>query len=80
MHTLLCRAHPRSFNATFQSYYNDNAWSAEGAGSGLGSNMEYTATLRKELPQLLTKYGIRSMIDSSCGGMLWMPLVLKQAG
>jgi hypothetical protein len=27
---------------------------------------------------LIKKYGINSMLDSSCGSMHWMPLVLKE--
>jgi hypothetical protein len=33
--------------------------------------------VRGALIELLAKYKITSMMDSSCGSMLWMPLVLR---
>lgn len=34
--------------------------------------------IRSELPKLLQERGARSMVDTSCGSMLWMPLVLEE--
>ena len=53
-------------------------WGKGGGGSGDGSAVPYTATIRAALPALITKYKIRSMLDSSCGSMHWMPLVLRE--
>jgi hypothetical protein len=53
-------------------------WGAGGGGSGDGSNLLYTAMIRAALPAFIEKYKIRSMLDSSCGSMHWMPLVLRQ--
>lgn len=49
-----------------------------GEGSGLGSSVSYTKNIRATLPGLIKKYSINSMLDSSCGSMHWMPLVLKE--
>lgn len=49
-----------------------------GDGSGLGSSVPYTAKIRAALPALIKKYKINSMLDSSCGSMHWMPLVLRE--
>lgn len=43
-----------------------------------GSDLAWTSTLRAELPNIVTKYNVSSMLDSSCGSMHWMPLVLEQ--
>ncbi|MEV0129593.1 class I SAM-dependent methyltransferase [Dactylosporangium sp. NPDC050688] len=43
--------------------------------SGLGSNLEQTQTLRRELPPLLRELGVRSMLDIPCGDMFWMSRV-----
>jgi hypothetical protein len=53
-------------------------WGAGGGGSGDGSNLLYTAMIRAALPAFIEKYKIRSMQDSSCGSMHWMPLVLRR--
>jgi len=52
-------------------------WTSAGGGSGSGSTLPQTATLRAALPKLVQKYNINSMLDSSCGSMFWMPLVLR---
>ncbi len=62
--------------AQFERIYSTNMWGGNGRGSGVGSSLERTVTLREELPKLLRKYNIASMIDAPCGGMNWMPLVL----
>lgn len=61
----------------FSRVYRDKAWGVEGGGSGPESNLQQTATVRAALVSLLTRYNITSMLDSSCGGMTWMPLVLN---
>jgi hypothetical protein len=35
--------------------------------------------IRQELPRLIAKYNISSMLDSSCGSMHWMPEVVQAA-
>jgi hypothetical protein len=41
--------------------------------------LERTEKLRAYLLDVIVRYNISSMLDSSCGSMLWMPLVLKEA-
>ena len=53
-------------------------WGYEGGGSGLGSTLNYTANVRQQLLTVLSRYNISSMLDSSCGSMHWMPLVLQE--
>lgn len=40
--------------------------------SGSGSNLRQTATLRSELPPLLTRLGVRTFLDIPCGDLHWM--------
>ena len=40
--------------------------------SGEGSNLARTAVVRARLPGLLTRHGIRSMLDAPCGDFYWM--------
>jgi hypothetical protein len=55
------------------------AGAAGGEGSGPGSSLALTTRIRAALPALIKKYNINSMLDSSCGSMHWMPLVLREA-
>lgn len=43
--------------------------------SQLPSSVEH---IRAALPGVIKRYGIKSMTDSSCGSMLWMPSVLQE--
>ena len=40
--------------------------------SGLGSELDATAVLRAELPQLLKKLGVTSLLDAPCGDAGWI--------
>ncbi|MFE7121789.1 hypothetical protein ACFU99_40805, partial [Streptomyces sp. NPDC057654] len=40
--------------------------------SGNGSNLTQTATLRSELPGLLARLGVRTLLDIPCGDFYWM--------
>jgi hypothetical protein len=66
------------YREEFSRIYKQQIWGAVGGGSGAGSALSYTSNLRSALIELLTKYNIKSMLDSSCGGMVWMPLVLSK--
>jgi len=66
------------FRDRFTQIYANKVWSAAGGGSGDGSTLEYTSNIRRMLLDVLARYNISSMLDSSCGSMHWMPLVLQQ--
>ncbi len=42
---------------------------------GGGSTLEYTHHLRQQLPELLQRHNITSMLDAPCGDYSWMHLV-----
>jgi hypothetical protein len=54
-------------------------WGPGGGGSGDGSDQAYTANVRQQILNIIRRYNISSMLDSSCGSMHWMPLVLEEA-
>jgi hypothetical protein len=64
------------FREAFSMVYSKQIWGTAGGGSGAGSDVAYTTHIRNALINLLSKYRITSMLDSSCGSMAWMPLVL----
>jgi hypothetical protein len=43
-----------------------------------GSSLERTKNIRATLLDVITRYNITSMLDSSCGSMLWMPTLLQE--
>jgi hypothetical protein len=56
----------------FQRIHDTNLWGAPASVSGLGSEIEATATLRTELPQLFDKLGVTSLLDAPCGDAGWI--------
>jgi hypothetical protein len=56
----------------FQRIHNTNLWGAPASASGLGSEMNATATLRTKLPQLLAQLGATSLLDAPCGDAGWI--------
>ena len=61
---------------TFSNIFNKDLWQSnrkyKESKSGSGSYLKNTENLRRELPLLLKKYDIKSMLDIPCGDMHWM--------
>jgi hypothetical protein len=55
----------------FQQVYRDNSWQSSESRSGPGSTLERTEVLRRELPVVLTRLGVRTLIDAPCGDCNW---------
>jgi SAM-dependent methyltransferase len=56
----------------FRRIHDTNLWGAEASTSGLGSEIDATAVLRAELPRLLEKLGVTSLLDAPCGDAGWI--------
>jgi hypothetical protein len=61
-----------SLRERFQRIHDTNLWGAEASVSGLGSELDATATLRAELPALLRRLGVTSLLDAPCGDAGWI--------
>jgi len=62
---------------TGSSYIHEHRlWCGEESVSGPGSDTQQTATLVRELPLLLDRYQIRSILDIPCGDFHWMKRAL----
>jgi hypothetical protein len=61
-----------SSEARFTWIYRKNYWQSDESVSGTGSTLEYTANLRKKLPELFRKHSIKSVFDAPCGDFNWM--------
>ena len=67
----------------FQHIHDTGLWRAEASTSGLGSEMDATTVLRAELPRLLKKLGVASLLDAPCGDAGWInhaDLCVRYAG
>lgn len=56
----------------FALIYRTNLWGAETSQSGLGSELDATSWLRRELSQLLKRLEITTLLDLPCGDFTWM--------
>jgi glycosyltransferase involved in cell wall biosynthesis len=59
----------------FTSVYDNASWGSNESASGPGSELASTEAIRRELPLLLAKYGIKSVLDIPCGDYNWMSVV-----
>lgn len=62
----------------FSRIAEDNLWDGTESVSGPGSTMEATRLLREALPDLLGKYGVKSVLDVPCGDAYWITQVLPK--
>lgn len=56
----------------FERIYATNLWGAATTAAGLGSEASATETLRAELPLLLQRLGVTSLLDAPCGAAEWL--------
>jgi len=56
----------------FTSIYKTNKWNSKESVSGTGSEIRVTENLRSELPNLISEYNIKSILDLPCGDFNWM--------
>jgi hypothetical protein len=56
----------------FRRIHDTGLWRAASSVSGVGSGMDETAALRTELPRLLARLGITSLLDAPCGDAGWI--------
>lgn len=56
---------------TFTAIYESHFWIDDESRSGGGSNLYATEKIRKAIPGLFMKYGVRSVLDIPCGDFFW---------
>ena len=59
--------HPR----IFEQIYQHNSWQSAESRSGPGSTLKRTEVLRHELPAVLSRLGVRTLVDAPCGDCNW---------
>jgi hypothetical protein len=64
--------HRPSMKETFTNIFWCNEWRSQESVSGCGSTLSATETIRRELPALVARAGIRSILDIPCGDHHWL--------
>lgn len=62
----------------FTKIYEKNYWNDNESVSGHGSNLISTKFIRKEIPSLLKKLDVKTMLDAPCGDFYWMKKIINQ--
>lgn len=63
----------------FEYLYKNRSWGGVTSVSGSGSDPDQTEILVQELPHLLTRFGISSLLDIPCGDFNWMKRIHLEA-
>jgi SAM-dependent methyltransferase len=61
-----------SVKEKFIEIYENNLWGSAESISGSGSEIQNTKVIQNELPVLLRKFNIKSILDIPCGDWNWM--------
>lgn len=61
----------------FTWIYKNNYWGYESV-SGAGSTIRYTQNIRKELPNIISQFKIKTVLDAPCGDFNWMKVLLPE--
>jgi hypothetical protein len=67
-----------SIKQRFTEIYHSNYWDDTHSLSGSGSNLKSTKGVIKQLPVLIKKFNINSILDAPCGDFYWMKNVLNK--
>ena len=65
----------KSVEQIFSEGYYTNLWKDQHSLSGPGSTLEETMVARRAIPEIISKYEIKSILDLPCGDFFWMRLV-----
>lgn len=61
-----------SLRQKFTEVYEKNIFGGRVSRSGEGSDLVQTAVIRRELPKLIKKLGVKTFVDAPCGDWCWM--------
>ena len=66
------RSEDRKRRSAFQAIYRDNSFGGTTSRSGAGSEVDATEVVRTELPRLVARLGVQTLLDVPCGDFHWM--------
>ena len=70
----------RDANELFTRYFDENVWGNRESVSGGGSTVAFTENIRREIPLLIDRYKVTSILDAPCGDYNWFRLIPRQPG
>lgn len=59
----------------FEEIFHANEWKSSKSRSGSGSTLATTKNIRRELPPLIKKLSVETILDAPCGDFNWMKFV-----
>ena len=62
----------------FARIYESRAWRGSESLSGAGSSLAATAGIRRRLPDIIERHGVRHLLDAPCGDFHWMKEVVAE--
>lgn len=65
-------AEDESLKEIFDRIYEKNLWQSSETVSGKGSELVYVQNLLQQLPVLLKKYNVKTVVDAPCGDYNWI--------
>ncbi len=65
-------AQDESLKEIFDRIYEKNLWQSSETVSGKGSELVYVQNLLQQLPVLLKKYNVKTVVDAPCGDYNWI--------
>ena len=75
MRMYINRGLPIALKAKFDKVFIQNLFDGQVSRSGNGSSTEQTSELIQEFPGLLSRLGVKSILDIPCGDLTWMKKV-----
>jgi len=60
--------------------YKENIWNGTETLSGPGSNEVSTRIAARDIVHIVSRYGIRNVLDAACGEGSWMPTLPGYVG
>ena len=71
------RVGPQDIQHKFEHIYDSHFWSKDNGGSGEGSGLAVTQYAMSAVRAVVNKFNISALADVPCGGMHWMPYLLR---
>jgi hypothetical protein len=62
----------RKLQIKFTNIFYNNSFVGSDSISGPGSDLTQTMVIRNEIPKLIAKYNVKTLIDAPCGDFYWM--------
>jgi hypothetical protein len=73
--SLRLRIRVSGMQGVFTKIYEENFWGSAESVSGPGSTIEYTRNIVEEIPRIVSRLGVKRILDAPCGDYSWFRLI-----